>query len=100
MTEEMDQKMKNIKLELLNELHKENLESSKKMVSFDRDVKELKNQMDDMKSKINLPETTTTLATTTMALTTSAPNFSNEKFNEIENKISKMNESMNIIIFY
>ena len=94
----MDQKMKNIKLELLNELHKENLESSKKMVLFDRDVKELKNQMDDMKSKINLPKTTTTLATTTMALTTLAPNFSNEKFNEIENKISKMNESMNIII--
>ena len=62
------------------------------MVLFDRDLKELKNQMNDMKSKIYFSTTTTTLATT-MALTISATNFSNEKFNEIENKISKMNEA-------
>ena len=62
------------------------------MALFDRDLKELKNQMNDMKSKNYFSTTTTTLATT-MTLTISAPNFSNEKFNEIENKISKMNEA-------
>ena len=101
MKQEMDQTTKNTKLELMNELHKEKIitiNKYNKMVLFERDVQELKTQVDDMKGQIYLSTKTTTTLSTTTTITPLPSILSEENIRAIENKIHKMNESMNNMI--